>query len=61
MKSASRNCGDKDTCKLRHYFVSTDSKLNDDELGVALSEAVYVAKSFSGRAVTLFFSTDAVN
>lgn len=61
MKSASRNCGDEDTCKLRYYFVSTDSKMNSDKLGVALSQAVYVAKSFSGRAGTLFFTIDVVN
>lgn len=39
----------------------TGSKLNDDDLGVTLSQVVYVAKSFSGRVVTLFFSTGVVN
>lgn len=50
-----------ESCKLRHYFVCTDSKLYNDELGIVLCQTVYVAESFVGRAVTLFFSASGVN
>lgn len=55
MKSAYRHCGDWESCKLRRYFLCTDSKLYSDELGIVLCQAVYVAESFAGRAVTFFF------